>query len=98
MTHNLRAWICFYRVRHSLLRKRRSWGEDQTLKDWGTKWRYALETFDFFQGVASRAARCFPTWTGHDLGNSRGRWEIGIYPSGRLARAIKSRQEKRALR
>ena len=49
MTHNLRAWICFYRVRHSLLRKRRSWGEDQTLKAWGTKWRYALETFDFFK-------------------------------------------------
>jgi len=49
MTHNLRAWICFYRLRHSLLRKRRSWPEDQTLKAWGTKWRYALETFDFFK-------------------------------------------------
>ena len=49
VTHNLRGWICFYRVRHTLLRKQRSWGEERTLRDWGTDWKYALETFDFFK-------------------------------------------------
>ena len=49
VTRDLRAWICFYRVRHALLRKKRSHRENEILKDWGTKWQYALETFDFFK-------------------------------------------------
>ncbi len=60
MTHNLRAWICFYRVRHSLLRERRSWGEDQTLKAWGTKWRYVLETFDWLKAWPRGQLGVFP--------------------------------------
>jgi hypothetical protein len=49
LTHDLRAWICFYRVRHALLCKKRSQRETEALKDWGTKWRYALETYDWFK-------------------------------------------------
>jgi hypothetical protein len=63
VTHSLRGWICFYRVRHSLLRKQRSWGEDQTLKAWGTNWRYALQTFDFL--------RTCPAGMNADCGNLR---------------------------
>ncbi|MBA3353876.1 MAG: hypothetical protein H0U23_15895 [Blastocatellia bacterium] len=48
MTENLRAWICFYRVRHALLRKVRSSKEEQTLRDWGTNWKTALATYKFF--------------------------------------------------
>src|SRR5437016_3906907 len=44
-THNLRAWICFYRVRHSLLRRVRSYKDEETLRAWGTNWKTALATY-----------------------------------------------------
>ena len=48
VTHRLSAWICFYQVRHTLLRKRpKSPREREILKAWGTDWRYALKAFDF---------------------------------------------------
>lgn len=46
-THNLRAWICFYRVRHSLLRRVRSYKEEETLRAWGTNWKVALANYEF---------------------------------------------------
>lgn len=50
VTKSLRGWICFYRVRHTLLRKRdRSLRELQILTHWGTKWEYAVEAYDFFK-------------------------------------------------
>jgi hypothetical protein len=57
-THELRGWICFFRVRHSLLRKRRSWIENQRLKDWGTDWTYALETFDYLKAWPPGSVDC----------------------------------------
>jgi len=58
VTQNLRAWICFYRVRHALLRKDRSAAEDQTLRDWGTDWKYALETFDYLKAWPPGSVDC----------------------------------------
>jgi hypothetical protein len=58
MTQNLRAWICFYRVRHILLRKDRSAMKDQTLRAWGTDWKYALETFDYLKAAPSGSVDC----------------------------------------
>src|SRR5437879_6406088 len=49
VTDNLQAWICFYRVRHTLLGKERSPSESKTLKFWGTDWKYARETLDFLK-------------------------------------------------
>jgi hypothetical protein len=45
VTQNLRAWICFYRVRHSLLRRVRSY-KDKTLRAWGPDWKTALATYE----------------------------------------------------
>ena len=58
VTENLRAWICFYRVRHALLRKNRSSAEDETLKYWGTDWSYALETFDYLNAWLPGSIDC----------------------------------------
>jgi hypothetical protein len=52
VTDGLRAWISFYRVRHFLLRKMRSFNEERTLRDWGTNWKIALATY--------QALRAFP--------------------------------------
>ncbi len=53
MTENLRAWICFYRVRHALLRKTLSFRDDQILREWGTDWQIALATHRFLTGPPS---------------------------------------------
>ena len=45
-THNLRAWICFYRVRRSLLRRVRSYEDEKVLRAWGTDWKTALATYE----------------------------------------------------
>jgi hypothetical protein len=47
VTHELRGWICFFRVRRSLLRNPPSRIGKQMLKDWGTEWRYALQAYYF---------------------------------------------------
>src|SRR5258707_14616549 len=52
VTHRLRAWISFYRVRHFLLRKVRSFKEERTLRDWGTNWKIALATYQVLRGFA----------------------------------------------
>jgi hypothetical protein len=103
MTHNLRAWICFYRVRNSLLRKRRSWSEDQTLKAWGTKWRYALETFDMFKALPPRFVADCGSLGAFSLGPDT-TWEAveAVVLKHELMpredwRTIKARQEERAL-
>jgi hypothetical protein len=58
VTHNLRAWICFYRVRNTLLRKQRSYRENEIFKGWGTEWEYALEAFDFLRCFRGFTAEC----------------------------------------
>jgi hypothetical protein len=57
MTHKLRAWISFYRVRHSLLRKLRSFKEERILRDWGTNWKIALATYRLLRRLPDRVVR-----------------------------------------
>ena len=70
VTHRLRAWIFFYQIRNRLLRKDRSFRETEVLQAWGTNWKIALVTFDFFQrpiwglGVVSFEGETFPLGPG----------------------------------
>ncbi len=58
LTENLSAWICFYRVRHALLKKPR-WGRvKEILQGWGTDWKFAVETHDFLKSSPRVICNC----------------------------------------
>ena len=79
LTENLSAWICFYRVRHALLKKPR-WGRvKEILQAWGTDWKFAVETHDFLKSL--------PRMIGCDCG-SLGKYQLGQTITWKAVEAI----------
>jgi hypothetical protein len=67
VTASLQAWICFYRVRHRLLRKVRSFRETEILKAVGNRWEVAVFTLNWLQAPIFTLASISSPFTGAEM-------------------------------